>query len=381
MPYFPEKGGFSGKSGSDAYLFKAQHRLEKAAKRIWDYFKERKMHMVKIGLIGAGRIGRLHGSNVQKLVPNGEIIQVSDPYAGEETEKWAKSLGIRSVTKDPEDIFANPEVDAVFICSSTDTHGDFIIRAAKAGKHIFCEKPIHTDISKIKEALKAVEEAGVKLQVGFVRRFDRHHKAVRDAVAGGRIGRPYLIKVTSRDPEPPSLDYVRVSGGIFLDMMIHDFDMVRYLSGAEVIEVSAVGACLVDPEISCCDDVDTAVVTLRFSNGAIGIIDNCRKASYGYDQRVEVHGEKGCVRNDNVLENRALVLTAEGTEEAKPTWFFLERYLEAFAEEEKAFTDAIEQNLEVPVSGRDGLEPVRIAVAAKKSLMEGRPVKLSEIEE
>ncbi|HIV24185.1 MAG TPA: inositol 2-dehydrogenase [Candidatus Scatomonas pullistercoris] len=335
---------------------------------------------VRIGLIGTGRIGKLHGTNIQNLVPNAEIVIAADPFMNEETREWAAGLGIPRTSADPEEVFADPEVDAVFICSSTATHADFIIRAAGAGKHIFCEKPIHTDIGKIQEALRAVEEAGVKLQIGFVRRFDRSHRAVRDAVASGKLGAPYVVKICSRDPEAPSMEYVKGSGGIFMDMTIHDFDMARYLSGSEVTEVYASGACLVNPQFARYGDVDTAIITLKFANGAIGVIDNCRQAPYGYDQRVEVHCEKGCVQDKNSLENGAFISTGAGVESAKPTWFFLERYNDAFVEEEKAFADAVQKDEDTPVTGRDGLEPVRIAAAAEKSLKEGRPVKLSEIE-
>lgn len=333
-----------------------------------------------IGLLGAGRIGKLHGTNVQNFIPDAEVVIVADPFMNDAMKEWADSVGIPKTSNNPDDVFNNPDVDAVFICSSTDTHAEFIIKAAKAGKHIFCEKPIHTDIAKIKEALQVVEDAKVKLQVGFVRRFDKNHKAVHDTVASGQLGKPYVVKVTSRDPEAPPMSYVKVSGGIFLDMMIHDFDMVRYLSCSDVTEVSATGACLVDPEFADYDDVDTAIVTLKFANGAIGVIDNCRQAPYGYDQRVEVHCEKGCVQDNNSLENVAFVSTNEGVSSAKPTWFFLERYNDAFVAEEKDFVDAVLNDKDVPVTGKDGLEPVRIAIAAKKSLTEGRPVQLSEIE-
>lgn len=335
---------------------------------------------LRIGLIGGGRIGKLHGTNIQNSIPEAEVVILADPYMNEEMEDWAKSVGIPKMTKNPDDVFADPDVEAVFICSSTNTHADFIIRAARAKKDIFCEKPIHTNILKIREALREVEKAGVRLQVGFVRRFDPSHKMVHDVVASGRLGRPYVIKVCSRDPEGPSMDYVKVSGGIFMDMMIHDFDMVRYLSGSEVTEVNAVGAVLTNPDYAKYDDVDTAIVTLKFENGAIGVIDNCRTAPYGYDQRVEVHCEKGCAQDSNDLQNNAYISTADGVESAKPTWFFLERYNDAFIDEVKCFIDAVKNGKPVPVTGQDGLEPVRIAAAAGKSLREGRPVKISEIE-
>ena len=335
---------------------------------------------LRIGLIGAGRIGKLHGNNIMNAVPDAEVVVAADPFMNDAMEAWAKSIGIPKCTKDVEEVFSDPDVDAVFICSSTDTHADFIIKAARAGKDIFCEKPIHTDIARIKEALAAVEEAGVKLQVGFVRRFDHNHKAVRDAVASGELGNVYLVKVTSRDPEGPPMSYVAVSGGIFNDMMIHDFDMVRYLSGSEVTEVTAVGAVLTDPDYAKYGDVDTAIVTLRFANGAIGVIDNCRTAPYGYDQRVEVHCEKGCAQDRNELQNEAFISRADGVFSAKPTWFFLERYNDAFISEEKDFVDCVINNKPATVDGNDGLQPVRIALAAKKSLDEGRTVRMEEIE-
>ena len=338
------------------------------------------MGKLKIGLLGGGHIGKLHATNVQNFIPDAEITVLADPFMNDDMEAFAKGLGIAKCTKDPAEVFADPEVQAVMICSSTNTHADFMIKAAEAGKHIFCEKPIDTDISKIKEALAAVEKAGVKLQVGFVRRFDRSHKAVRDVVASGKLGAPYVVKVCSRDPGAPPMEYVKVSGGIFLDMMIHDFDMVRYLSGSDVVEVSTTGAVLVDPRFADYDDVDTAIVTLKFANGAIGVIDNCRQAPYGYDQRVEVLCEKGAVQDNNNLENEAYISTAERVESAKPTYFFLERYNDAFVEEVKEFIAAVNNNTEPVVGGKDGLEPVRIAIAAKKSLVEGRPVKLEEIE-
>lgn len=335
---------------------------------------------VRIGLLGAGRIGKLHGTNLMNSVPGAEVVMVADPFMNEGMEAWARSIGITNCTNDPDEVFASPDVDAVFICSSTDTHADFIIKAARAGKDIFCEKPIHYDIKQIKEALAVVEETGVKLQIGFVRRFDHNHKAVRDVAVSGDLGKIYVVKVTSRDPEGPPMSYVAVSGGIFNDMMIHDFDMVRYLSGSEVTEVSAIGAVLTDPDYAKYDDVDTAIVTLKFANGAIGVIDNCRTAPYGYDQRVEVHCEKGCVQDRNDLENEAYISRSDGVVSAKPTWFFLERYNDAFIAEERDFIKCVQEDLPVPVTGFDGLQPVRIAAAAKKSLKEGRPVKMEEIE-
>ena len=305
-----------------------------------------KMKKVRIGLLGAGRIGKLHGENLAHAVPEAELYAVADPFMNDATRAWAADMGIARCYDDPEQIFSDASIEAVFICSSTNTHADFIMRASKAGKHIFCEKPIDTNLAKIQEALDAVKDAGVKLQVGFVRRFDHNHKMVRDTVASGRLGKPNIVKVTSRDPDHQPMDYIKVSGGIFMDMTIHDFDMVRYLAGSEVTEVTAYGAAL---------------------SGA------------GYDQRTEVHCDKGCVQVANDLNDQAMISSADGVEIAKPTWFFLERYNNAFIAEAKAFTQAVLNDTDTPVTGFDGLQPVKIAMAAAKSLKEGRPVKLAEI--
>ncbi|MFP3156214.1 inositol 2-dehydrogenase [Lachnospiraceae bacterium ZAX-1] len=334
---------------------------------------------LRIGLLGAGRIGKLHATNIQNRIDGVEITMVADPFMNAAMRQWSKEIGIEVCTDNTDEVFTNAQVDAVFICSSTDTHADFIVKAARAGKHIFCEKPIHTDIEKIREALAVVAETGVKLQVGFVRRFDRSHKAVQETVASGILGKPHIIKVCSRDPEAPPLDYVKVSGGIFVDMMVHDFDMARFLSGSEITEVAAIGSCMICPDFAKYGDVDTAIVTLKFENGAIGVIDNSRQASYGYDQRVEVHCEKGCVQDDNHLLDAVKISTAKNVTTAKPTWFFLERYNDAFIAEVQEFVDAVVNDKEVSVGGKAGMMSVMAAMAAKKSLDEKRPVQLSEL--
>jgi myo-inositol 2-dehydrogenase/D-chiro-inositol 1-dehydrogenase len=337
------------------------------------------MSEVRIGLIGAGRIGKLHGNNISHSIQNAKVEAVADPLLNDDMREWAESLGIKKIHKDPAEIFSNEEIDAVLICSSTNTHADFIIKGAKAGKHIFCEKPIDTDPATIKNALVAAKNAGVKLQVGFVRRFDHNHKKVHDTVASGRLGKPHIVKITSRDPEGPSLDYIAVSGGIFMDMTIHDFDMARYLAGSEVTEVMAYGAVNIDSAYEKYGDVDTAVVILKFENGALGVIDNSRAAHYGYDQRTEVHCDKGCVQVVNDLNDTSMISTADGVFCEKPTWFFLERYNNAFIIEVKDFIKAIVHDTPVPVTGKDGLMSVYIAMAASKSLKENWPVKLTEV--
>ncbi|MBQ9060606.1 MAG: inositol 2-dehydrogenase [Firmicutes bacterium] len=338
------------------------------------------MKDVRIGLIGAGRIGKLHGENLAFAVPQADLAAVADPLMNDEIRAWAMELGISDCYDNADEIINDPDIDAVFICSSTNTHADLIMQAAAAGKHIFCEKPIDTDLTKIQAALDAVEKAGVKLQVGFVRRFDHNHKAVRDTVASGALGAPHIVKVTSRDPDHQPMEYIAISGGIFMDMTIHDFDMVRYLAGSEVTEVSAYGAALSGAGYDEYDDIDTAIVMLKFENGALGVIDNSRAAHYGYDQRTEVHCDQGCVQVTNDLNNTAMISSAEGVAVAKPTWFFLERYNDAFIAEARAFAQAVAEDAPVPVTGFDGLQPVKIALAANLALKENRPVKLSEVE-
>ncbi len=333
---------------------------------------------LRIGVIGAGRIGKLHANNLVNRVPDAEVVAISDVFV-DSAKQLADSLGVTAVYSDYHKILEDPTIDAVFICSSTDTHSPISMEAAKAGKHIFCEKPIDHDLDKIKEVLSEVKKAGVKYQVGFNRRFDRNFKHVRDVVKDGGIGDVQIVKVTSRDPAAPPLEYVKVSGGIFVDMTIHDFDMVRYLSGSEVTEVSAVGTCLVDPKIAECGDVDTCIITLKFANGALGVIDNSRQAVYGYDQRIEVFGSKGCITADNETANNTTLYTELGVAKEKPLYFFLERYNEAFIEEEKGFVDACLNDKDTLVGAFDGLQPVLIAIAAKKSCeLGGVPVKVGE---
>jgi myo-inositol 2-dehydrogenase/D-chiro-inositol 1-dehydrogenase len=331
---------------------------------------------LKIGIIGAGRIGKLHAANLVNRVANAEVAAISDVYLPA-AEELAAKLGVKVATADYREILSDPAIDAVFICSSTDTHSPISIEAAKAGKHIFCEKPIDHDLAKIEAVLEAVKASGVKYQVGFNRRFDRNFKRVREVVASGGVGDVQIVKVTSRDPAAPPLSYVKVSGGIFVDMTIHDFDMVRYLSGSEVVEVSVFGACLVDPQIASAGDVDTCIISLRFANGALGVIDNSRQAVYGYDQRVEVFGSKGMIAAENETPNNTTWYTAEGVQKEKPLWFFLERYNDAFIQEESDFVEACLSGKETPVGSFDGLQPVKIAIAAKKSWEKGGvPVKV-----
>lgn len=335
--------------------------------------------MVTVGIIGAGRIGKVHVESICTQVRNARIKTLADPFMSDETAQWAKSMGVEDTTKDYKEIIADPEIDAVLICSSTDTHSPISVEAIRAGKHVFCEKPIDHDIQRIQEVIDALKETPVKYQVGFNRRFDHNFEAVRAAVEAGKVGDIHVIKVTSRDPEPPSADYVKVSGGIFLDMTIHDFDMVRFLAGCNATEVYAEAAVLVDPIIGEAGDVDTAVITLKMENGAIAVIDNSRKAVYGYDQRAEVFGSRGMAATGNDSASLAVISNVDGVTGEKPLHFFLERYMAAYAKEVKCFINAIENDTDTPLGVMDGLEPVLMGLAAAKSVREHRPVKISEI--
>lgn len=336
------------------------------------------MKMVKIGIIGAGRIGKVHAQSITNNVPNATVAAISDVYL-EGAKAVAEAFGIPKVTADYREILSDPEIDAVMVCSPTATHAQISMEAARAGKHIFCEKPVDMTVEKILETKKVIEETGVKMQIGFNRRFDHNFRHIHELRKSGALGDVEIVKITSRDPEPPSSEYVKGSGGMFLDMTIHDFDMARYQAGSEVVEVFAKGAVLVDPAIGEAGDIDTAVITLKFANGAIGIIDNCRRAAYGYDQRVEVFGSKGAAAAENDTPTNVKVMTADTVSSDKPLYFFLERYMQSFGDEVKAFVNAIEAGTPVPVSIDDGLKPVMIAKAAKRSLEENRPVLLSEL--
>lgn len=333
---------------------------------------------LRFGVIGAGRIGKIHAENLATRIPGVEVAAIADVDL-KAAQDLAVRLHVPVAVDDYHVLFSDPSIDAVAICSSTDTHARLVVEAAQAGKHIFCEKPIDYELTKIDAALEAVEKAGVKLQIGFNRRFDPNFRKVRAMVAEGRIGEPHIIRITSRDPAPPPVSYVKVSGGLFLDMTIHDFDMARYLSGSEVEEVYVAAGVMVDPEIGAAGDVDTAVITLRFANGAIGTIDNSRKAVYGYDQRVEVFGSLGMVQAHNNTTDNDVYYTAEGVQSAKPLYFFLERYMESFIAELREFVQSVRDDTTPPVVGIDGRIPVVIGMAAKKSYLENRPVKISEI--
>jgi len=335
-------------------------------------------HKVNIGIIGAGRIGRVHAENLALRLPEAEVLAISD-IVREAAERCATDFRIPQVVEDYHRILDDPEIEAIVICSSTDTHARIIEEAAEAEKHIFCEKPIALDLNKIDQALAGVESAGIKLQVGFQRRFDPSFRRARELIAAGKIGEPHLLRITSRDPQPPPLEYLKVSGGIFLDMTIHDFDMARFLLQDEIEEIQAFGSVLIEPEIGKLGDLDTAITTLRFRSGALGAIDNSRRTAYGYDQRVEVFGSQGMVVVANRVPDSTFYSDGRGVHGPLPLHFFVERYAEAYLEEMRAFLRAILEDREPEVTGEDGRIPVVMAYAAKRSVAERRPVLLTEI--
>jgi len=330
-----------------------------------------------MGIIGTGRIGSFHTRNLVRLIPEANLVAVCDIRL-DVARAVAEELGIRRITPDYRELLADKEIEAIVIASSTDTHAFMIKDAAKAGKHIFSEKPLALDLPSIDDALAVVDRAGVKLQVGFNRRFDHSFRRVREIVASGQIGRPCILHITNRDPVPPLIEYARTSGGMFLDMSIHDLDMARYQLG-EVEEVYAMGAVLVAPELEQVNDVDTDVITLRFSNGALGVIDNSRQAVYGYDQRLEVFGSAGAARAENQATDTVLQSDNSGIHSAKPPRFFMDRYTECYVTEFREFIDCVLNDKTPPVTGRDGRLAVVVGHAVIKSWKENRPVRLSEI--
>jgi myo-inositol 2-dehydrogenase/D-chiro-inositol 1-dehydrogenase len=308
-------------------------------------------------------------------IPQVRVLAISDVDIAA-AARIAAECNIPTVTDESTAILDNGDIDAVIICSSTDTHALFIEKAAEAGKHIFCEKPIDIDLTRLDRALSKVEAAGVKLQVGFQRRFDPNFLKVQNLVRDGSLGKPLVLRITSRAPEPPSVEYIKGSGGLFLDMMIHDFDMARFLIGSEVEEVYAVGSARVSSMIGEAGDIDTSVVTLRFENGTMGTLDCCRKSGYGYDQRAEVFGDQGLARVENEQPNRTSVSSIHSIRQELPLFSFLERYRQAYVAEMEGFVGCVLEDDAPRVTGFDGRIAVVIGQAAQKSLKENRPIRI-----
>ncbi len=333
---------------------------------------------VKIAVIGTGRMGSVHVANLAQLVPEADLVAICDIRL-DVAQAVADKYGIKRVVRDYRELLDDPEVEAVAIITSTDTHAQIIIDAAKAGKHIFCEKPLALDIESINRALAEVEKGGVKLQVGFNRRFDHNFLRVKEIVESGELGRPSILKITNHDPGLPSMEFLRVSGGLFLDMTIHDFDMARFQIG-EVEEIYALGTVMLDPELETFGDLDTAVLTLKFKNGTLGVIDNSRKASYGYDQRLEVFCVNGVAMAKNESENSVIKGTPDGFHSSRIKNFFMQRFADCYVDEQRQFLTCVRGDLPTPTTGKDGLEAVKIGHAAWRSYHEGRPVKLAEFD-
>lgn len=328
--------------------------------------------MVRIGILGCGRIGQVHARAVRNI-EGAVVTAVSDAFPAA-ANSLAAYCGAE--VRSTEAIIASDDVDAVVIGTPTTTHYDLIHQAAQAGKAIFCEKPVDLNSDRIRDCIKVVNDNGVPFLTAFNRRFDPNFAALQGQIRTGAIGDVEIVTILSRDPSPPPIDYIKTSGGLFRDMMIHDFDMARFLLGEEPVQVFAVGTSLVDPEIGKAGDVDTAAVTLTTARGAICQISNSRRATYGYDQRIEVHGSKGMLRAENIRETSVELATAQGFATAPTLNFFLERYERAYAAEMESFVAALTAKAPVGPSIEDGLKAQLIADAAAESLSSGAPVSL-----
>ncbi len=333
-----------------------------------------------VGIIGGGRIAKVHALTLRNHFPGIKIKYVSEPYITPQVSEWVKEYGVENLVEDADVMLEDDSVDCVFICSPTPSHCDYVIRAAEKGKHIYCEKPIGSNIPEVKKAAEAVSKAGVSFLMGFMRRFDDNHTKIKQAVESGVIGTPNVIKMVSRDPVPPPIGYTKTSGGFYFDSMVHDFDLARYYTGSEITEVYAIGKARIEPELEDMGHIDTAICTITFDNGAIGVIDLCRKSGCGYDQRTEVLGSKACIQMENVNEGSVIIRNETGVIGEKPVYFFLERYEKCFVNAQKAFFESVNSGKPTPVTIFDGLQSLRLANAAQKSFEENRPVKLSEIE-
>ncbi|MFC1565431.1 inositol 2-dehydrogenase [Candidatus Neomarinimicrobiota bacterium] len=333
------------------------------------------INKITLGLVGAGRIGKMHAVNILANFPAVHLKAVVDLKLD---FNWAEKVGIPVRSKDISAITEDQEINAVVIATPSNTHVEMIRAMAEAGKNIFCEKPIAFEPELIRQTNKAVENAGVILQVGFNRRFDPDYLKVRKAVESAAIGKPHIINMTSRDPKRPNLKFIPGSGGLFMDFCVHDFDMIRFLTGREVEEIYVRGANLVDPKIGELGDIDTALLTLKLSGGAIGIINVCRETNYGYDQQLEVFGSKGSISAQNRRPTSVTLSCKDGVFMDQPFYSFIERYKEAYIAELNGFINCLETDGRPTVDGHDALEAVLIAVAAQQSLKLNQPVSLNK---
>lgn len=333
---------------------------------------------INVAIIGVGRIGSIHFKNL-KSNDSVNIKYLCDIAAD---DSWKKKYEGYTVITDYEEVLSDSSVDAVLICTPTDLHPAMVSAAAKAGKNIFCEKPLGFDMNEILNSYEDVKKSNIIMGVGFNRRFDKNFYRIVEHRQLGNIGEPQVLKITSRDPEPPSIDYVKHSGGLFMDMMIHDFDMARFIPDHEITEVYATGANLIDPAIADAGDIDTAIVTLTYDNGMIGVIDNSRQAVYGYDQRIELFGSKGMAKANNVNDTTIEYYSSEDVQSDKPMFFFLQRYMDAYKSEIEQFISLVEGKEigdRVLGSYEDGIKAIKLAEAAAKSLKDKKPVKIEDL--
>jgi myo-inositol 2-dehydrogenase/D-chiro-inositol 1-dehydrogenase len=325
------------------------------------------------GLIGTGRIGKMHAENILSRVPSVDLNAVADLKPD---RSWAGDLGISTIANSAEELLADPDIEAVVIATPSSTHVEMICKAAEAGKNIFCEKPVAFNPQGILKAINAANENQVMLQVGFNRRFDPDFLGVKNAINKGQIGQPNILRITNRDPKRPDLKFIPDSGGLFMDFCIHDFDTIRFLCDCDVEEVFAMGAVLIDPMIGELGDIDTGLLTLKLENGALAVIDVSRETNYGYDQQIEVFGDKGSVRAPNTRPTQTFLSTAAGVYYDKPHYSFIERYAEAYVREMEIFFNNIQNDLSPLVTGEDALKAVQIALAALDSYRSNKPIKV-----
>ncbi|MDP4129645.1 MAG: inositol 2-dehydrogenase [Bacteroidota bacterium] len=334
------------------------------------------MKQVNIALFGMGRIGKIHFRNIEQHVPDARIVAVADPFLSGSPDGKNSNIFF---SKNADEVIAMPEVDAILICTPTSSHADLIEKGIRNGKHIFCEKPMDLSLERTVVLSSMADDAGIKLMLGFNRRFDPDFMEAHKSVRAGAVGDVQVIKITSRDPGLPPIDYIKHSGGLFMDMAIHDFDMARYIMGKEVVEVFARGLNIIDKAVGEAGDIDTALTTLIFEDGTYAVIDNSRKAVYGYDQRLEIFGGGGMIQVENNLHNRNVIYNEQGIRHSLPLDFFMDRYVHSYLNEMKLFVDALKNNKPMPAGGADALKATQIAYAAKMSVELGRSVKLSEV--
>lgn len=334
------------------------------------------MKTINIGILGLGRIGKIHLENLTKW-EGVKVLAAMNP--SKEGQSSAHRFNVPLVTSDEDAVINHPDINAIIVCSPTNAHADQVIKAAKAGKAIFCEKPLDLSLEKVRQTLQVVKEANVPLMLAFNQRMDPNFASVKQQINEGRVGNIHTVHITSRDPEPPPISYIKTSGGLFMDMTIHDFDMARFIIGKEVVEVFAKGYNLIDPEIGKAGDIDTGIIVLTFEDNITVIIENSRKAVYGYDQRLEVFGSLGMVKADNPLKTTTTYVDEHGTHLPRLLDHFMERYVVSYQREMAAFIGALQKNQAMPITGEDGLKAMIIAEAANRSVKLKRPVLMSEV--